>query len=73
MKRNTIACRGETTSPIKYTDTMEQLRRYTSYTYKYGKDIQDLVRNLQSTHILKRDSIDEDDKDATIKRSWGKR
>ena len=53
MNGNTFICHGETTAPTQYTDSMEELGRYASHTYKYGEDIQDLVRNLKETVMTK--------------------
>ena len=51
---------------------MEELSRYASHTYKYGEDIQDLVRNLKETVVVKPANVEEDDKDPTNKRIWEK-
>ena len=72
MNGNTFVCHGETTAPTQYTDTMEELGRYASHTYKYGEDIQDLVRNLRETVVVKPAKVEEDDKDPTNKRIWEK-
>ena len=72
MNGNTFVCHGETTAPTQYTDTMEELGRYASHTYKYGEDIQDLVRNLKETVVVKPAKVEEDDKDPTNKRIWEK-
>ena len=66
---HTFVCHGETTTPSKYTDAMEQLGRHTTHTYKYGEDIQMLVHTLEETNISKPDYLKKD-KTATDERIW---
>ena len=51
---------------------MEELSRYASHTYKYGEDIQDRVRNLKETVIVRPAKVEGDDKDSTNKQIWEK-
>ena len=69
MEEHIFVCHGETTTPSEYTDTMEQLGRYTTRTYKYREDIQMLVQTLEKNNISKPDDLKKD-KTATDKRSW---
>ena len=69
MEGHTFVCHGETTTPSKYTDTIEQLGRYATHTYKYGEGIQLLVQTLEETNISKPDDL-EKDKTATDERIW---
>ena len=59
---------GETTAPTQYTDTMEELGKYVPHTYKNGEDIQDLVRNLKETIVVRPAKAEKNDKDPTNKR-----
>ena len=68
----TFVCHGETTTLSKYTDTMEQLGRYTTHTYKYGEDMQTLVPTLEEPNILKPDDFQKD-KTVTDERVWLKK
>ena len=69
MEGHTFVCHGETTTPFKYNDTMEQLGRYATHTYKYGEDVQLLVQTLEETNISKPDDL-EKVKTATDERIW---
>ena len=51
MEGHTFVCHGEISTQSKYTDTMEQLVRYATHSYKYGKDVQMLVQTLEETNI----------------------
>ena len=68
MNGNTFVCHGETTAPTQYTDTMEELGKYVSHTYKNGEDIQDIVRNLKETIVVRPAKAEKNDKDPTNKR-----
>ena len=56
--------------PTQYTDTMEQLGRYASHTYKYGENIHLMVQTLEHTPILKPESLKEEKSDVTDKKIW---
>ena len=60
MEGHAFVCHGETITPSKYTDTMEQLGRYATRTYKYGKDIQMLVQTLEETNTPKPGDVEKD-------------
>ena len=69
MEGYTFVCHGEFTTPSKYTDTIDQLGRHTTHTYKYGEDIKMLVQTLEETNISKLDDLHKD-KTATDERIW---
>ena len=69
MEGHTCVCHGETTTPSKYTDTIKQLDRYATHTYKYGEDIQMLVQTTEETNSSKLDNL-EKDKTASDERVW---
>ena len=52
----------------QYTGNMEELGMYTSHTYKYGEDIQDLIWNINHPIVLRSERIKENDKDPINKR-----
>ena len=60
MEGHTFVCHGEAITSSKYTDTMEQLGRYATRTYKYGKDIQMLVQTLEETNTPKPGDVEKD-------------
>ena len=69
MEGHTFVCHGETTTQSKYTDTMKQLDRYATHTYKHGEDIRTLVQPLEETNVVKPDDLQKD-KTATDERIW---
>ena len=72
MHGNIFVCHGETTNPTQYSETIEQLSRHASNTYKCGEDIQGLIRNLEPTIVFRPERLKVGDANSTNMHIWEK-
>jgi hypothetical protein len=73
MNGHVFECYGESHTSTQFARTCEELQSYATIHYKYGSDIQYMIKHLRDPTLPEPTNIDENNVSATQKRIWEKK